>query len=46
MDLGGGRKRGRPDAALNGNGGMKRSKQGDRFCLWWIDGLSLVLLCE
>lgn len=27
MDYGGGRKRGRQDAAMNGNGGMKKSKQ-------------------
>uniref|UniRef100_A0A2N9H821 Uncharacterized protein n=1 Tax=Fagus sylvatica TaxID=28930 RepID=A0A2N9H821_FAGSY len=28
MEYGGGRKRWRPEAALNGNGGFKKSKQG------------------
>lgn len=37
MEFGGGRKRGRPEAALNGNGGFKRSKSGSywysSFCI-------------
>lgn len=32
MEFGRGRKRGRPEAALNGNGGFKRSKPG-----WVLD---------
>ena len=28
MEFGGGRKRGRPEASLNGNGGHKKSKPG------------------